>query len=709
MDTPKDDAPADLGGRRLDEAVLAALFSKSPIGLFVFDPELRLVRFNSAAEGMRGVPSEDILGKSVSEVAPGFDTEALERMARQVLESGEPLREVEHRGFTPADSRSERTVSVSAFRLEDPQGRVLGVAAAVVDVTDRSRARARLDLLHEAEGRIGSTLDVVRTAQELADTAVPRLADTIAVAVLDCVIRGEAPPAGPIGEALPLRRAGYRSVARREAQGITPVGEVTTFAFPSPFTQSLADLQPRLVADLGQEDSWLAQDEARAERIRAAGAHSLIVVPLQARGVVLGLAELYRWKRPDPFDDDDLSLAQEIADRAALYIDNARRYTREHTVASVLQRSLLPLRLPVHAAVETAHTYIPGLAGSASGAGGTGGAGGDWYDVIPLSGARVALVVGDVVGHGLQAAATMGRLRAAIHALSALDLAPDELLGRLDDLVIRLAQEQPHPSDEHPLGENPAGATCAYAVYDPISRRCTLALAGHPAPLLVPPDGEAEVLDIAPGPPLGLGGLPFEVTELVLTEGTLLALYTNGLLAAHRHDPEVALAQLGRVLAHPSRSLPLTCDAAVYALIPERPEDDAVLLLARTRVLDMGQVASWTLPPDPAIVSIARTLATRQLADWGLDDLAFTTELIVSELVTNAIRYSSGQVQLRLIHDRTLICEVADGSSTAPHLRHARVSDEGGRGLFLVAQVTQGWGTRYSREGKTVWAEQDLP
>jgi len=703
MDSPKDDATGDLGGRRLDEAVLAALFSQSPVGLFVFDPELRLVRFNSAAEGMRGVPSEDVLGKSVAEVAPGFDTVALERMARQVLESGEPLRAVEYRGFTPAGSQTERTVSVSAFRLEDPQGRVLGVAAAVVDVTDRSRARARLDLLHEAEVRIGSTLDVVRTAQELADTAVPQLADTITVDVLDCVIRGEAPPAGPVGDTMPLRRAGYRSVAGEDVQGVPPVGYVSTFPFPSPFTRSLADLRPRLVADLGREDTWLAQDEARAERIRAAGAHSLIVAPLQARGVVLGLAAFYRWKRADPFDDDDLALAQEVADRAALCIDNARRYTREHTVASVLQRSLLPWRLPAHAAVETAHAYVPGLAG------GAGGAGGDWYDVIPLSGARVGLVVGDVVGHGLQAAATMGRLRAAIHALSALDLSPEELLGRLDDLVIRLAQEQPHPSEQDPLGEQPVGATCAYAVYDPVSRRCTLALAGHPAPLLVPPHGEAGVLDAAAGPPLGLGGLPFEETELVLGEGTVLALYTNGLLAAHRREPEAALAQLGRVLAHPSRSLPLACDAAVYALMPERPEDDAVLLLARTRVLDAGQVASWTLPPDPAIVATARTLAIRQLTVWGLDDLAFTTELIVSELVTNAIRYASGQVQLRLIHDRTLICEVTDGSSTAPHLRHARVSEEGGRGLFLVAQFTRAWGTRYGREGKTVWAEQDLP
>jgi anti-sigma regulatory factor (Ser/Thr protein kinase) len=337
--------------------------------------------------------------------------------------------------------------------------------------------------------------------------------------------------------------------------------------------------------------------------------------------------------------------------------------------------------------------------------------GGDWFDVIPLSGARAALVVGDVVGHGIHASATMGRLRAAVRTLADVDLPPDELLTRLDDLVSRLSAngEAGTGAGDGDDAENEIGATCLYAVYDPVSRRCCLARAGHPLPALVTPDGTASFLDLPAGPPLGLGGLPFESSEIELPAGSVLALYTDGLIESRYYDIDLGFERLRRALTHQDRSLQTTCDNVLKAVLPDRPADDVALLIARTHALDDDQVATWDLPADPAIVASARRQVAERLANWGLHDAAFTTELVVSELVTNAIRHAQSPIQLRLIRDRTLICEVSDGSSTAPHLRRARAFDEGGRGLLLVSRLALRWGSRQTPHGKTIWAEQALP
>ncbi|NUS51161.1 MAG: SpoIIE family protein phosphatase, partial [Nocardioidaceae bacterium] len=435
-----------------------------------------------------------------------------------------------------------------------------------------------------------------------------------------------------------------------------------------------------------------------AERIGEVGLHSLMVVPIRARGTVLGVAHFFRRDTPEPFEGDDLILAEEFVSRAAVCIDNARRFTREHSATLALQRSLLPHGLPRQTAVEVTSRYLP--------ADDRAGVGGDWFDVIPLSGGRVALVVGDVVGHGTHAAATMGRLRASVHTLADLDKSPDELLAHLDDLVMRLVDEE--GTTEAAADTTAQGASCLYAVYDPVSRMCTLARAGHPPPAVVRPDGVVEVPDLPAGPPLGLGGLPFESAEFELPAGSLLVLFTDGLVEARDRDIDVGLALLGDALAGPDRALDDICEQILDTVVVRPPEDDVALLVARTRTLDTGQVASWELPADPAVVADARTRVSARLAEWGLDDVAFTTELVVSELVTNAIRHAAGPIRLRLIRDDTLICEVSDASSTAPRMRHARTLDEGGRGLFLVAQFTQRWGTRYTPEGKTIWAEQAL-
>ncbi|MER6524160.1 SpoIIE family protein phosphatase [Streptomyces sp. NPDC001508] len=552
------------------------------------------------------------------------------------------------------------------------------------------RARQRLGLIADAGSRIGTTLDVSRTAEELTEVAVPRFADFAAVDLPDSVLLGEE----PIRVDGPLRRAAMGGAY--EASHLHGLGDLIAFAPSTPQAQALVTGEPVRERTLSRAPGWMAHDPVRGSKILGAGVHSLIAVPMLARDTVLGVVSFYRSRAHGPFEEDDLILAAELVGHAAVCIDNARRFTREHAMALTLQKSMLPSGLPVQHAVEAAHRYLPAASG----------VGGDWFDVIPLSGARVALVVGDVVGHGLHAAATMGRLRTAVHNFSALDLAADEILTQLDDLVIRL------DLDDQRAGKSSmgiVGTSCLYAVYDPSTRRCTLGRAGHLPPAMVLPDGTVEFPDVPAGPPLGLGGLPFETVDAELPEGSLLVLYTDGLIEhLGGGDLEHGLDRLRSVLAARGRTPEQVCKA-LGALIPAEPSDDIALLVARTRALGAGQLATWDLPADPSVVSRVREDVIARLTGWGLGELAFTTELVVSELVTNAIRYGCEPIQLRLLHDSTLICEVSDGSSIAPRMRRALTLDEGGRGLFLVAQLTQRWGTRYTTQGKVIWVELSLP
>ncbi|MGW3953110.1 HAD-IA family hydrolase [Streptomyces sp. NPDC004752] len=577
--------------------------------------------------------------------------------------------------------------------------RVRGMSTAAVDITGQYRARQRLSIVNAASARIGSTLDVTRTAQELADVATERFADFVGVDLFESVCLGAEPPVRPTAEPIVLRRAAQQSTLPGCPESVVEPGHMDRYPDGSPMGRALATGKP---AQYWAEDPviqrWLAHDAVRSAAAREHGVHSLIVVPLLARGTTLGLAQFLRHRTPDAFDGNDLLLAEEITARASLAIDNARRYTRERNTAVALQRSMLPRQAPRQTAVEVASRYLP--------ADSTTGIGGDWFDVIPLSGARVALVVGDVVGHGIQASATMGRLRTAVLTLADIDIPPDELLTQLDDLVLRLDREADPSAKEavEPEAEI-VGATCLYAVYDPISRRCTLARAGHPAPAIVHPGGTVDFPDLPAGPPLGLGGLPFESAELELPEGSLIALFTDGLIETADRDVDIGLTRLRRALSDAPPSLEDTCDKVLQSLLPTNPADDVALLLARPQTLAASHVATWQLPSDPAIVAHARQLTTDQLASWGLDETSFIAELVVSELVTNAIRYGQPPIQLRLIHDVNLICEVSDTSSTSPHMRRARAYDEGGRGLLLVAQLTQRWGTRHTTTGKTIWTE----
>ncbi|MEU8918648.1 ATP-binding SpoIIE family protein phosphatase [Streptomyces nigrescens] len=385
--------------------------------------------------------------------------------------------------------------------------------------------------------------------------------------------------------------------------------------------------------------------------------------------------------------------------RAAVSIDNARRYTRQHSTALALQRSLLPRSLTGGSTLDIAWRYLP--------AHGSDGAGGDWCDVIPLSGARVAMVVGDVVGHGIDAAATMGRLRTTVRPLADIDLPPDELLAHLDDQVLRLIDEE--QTADPSLTPAALGATCLYVVYDPATRKCTMSRAGHPPAAVITPDGSVTFPDLPAGPPLGLGALPFESAEFEIVDGSVLALYTDGLIETRDQDIDLGLTRLRTALASPKARLDELCGTVLDDVVTGHPNDDVALLLARTHALSEDQVATWELTSHPSVVADARSLTADRLTAWGLDSLIFTFELIVSELVTNAIRYGNGRIRLRLIRQDALICEVSDASSSSPRMRHARTTDENGRGLFLVAQLAHRWGTRYTADGKIVWAEEHLP
>ncbi|MEU2628593.1 SpoIIE family protein phosphatase [Kitasatospora sp. NPDC007106] len=691
--------PATTGHRELREWA----FSQLPIAVGVYDRETRLVGANDEVLRMMGEGGEPV-GLLMAETADrwsGLPHARLAALMNRVLAGGETVR-ADHLFRTPGEAGAHAWTTV-LYPLKGPDGGVRGVAVGGLDTTDEYRARRRLAVVNAAGLRIGTTLDVTRTAQELADVATEDFADFTSVDLLDSVFLGTEAATRPTGGPAVFRRAAEQSVLIGCPESAVPPGQTDHLPADSPMTRALATGRPsRHRVDDPDVRRWLTVDPVRAQRIAESGTHSLIVAPLLARGTTLGITLFARHRTEEDFDADDVLLAEELTARAALSIDNARRYTFERNTALALQRSMMPHRAPRQAAVEIASRYLP--------AGPQAGVGGDWFDVIPLSGARVALVVGDVVGHGIQATATMGRLRTAVRTLADVDVPPDELLTHLDDLVLRLDREaDPRTADEDGREAADIGATCLYAVYDPVSRRCTLARAGHPGPAVVRPDGRVEFPELPAGPPLGLGGLPFEAAELDLPEGSVLALFTDGLVEAVDHDVDHGIERLARALAAGGISLEETCDEILRLLLPEAPEDDIALLLARTRALDTSQVAAWDVPPDPAVVSHARKLAAEQLAVWGLDEYAFVTELVVSELVTNAIRYGRPPIELRLIHDTSLICEVSDTSSTAPHLRRARTFDEGGRGLLLVAQLTQGWGTRHTPFGKTIWTEQTLP
>ncbi|MYS19369.1 Serine phosphatase RsbU, regulator of sigma subunit [Streptomyces sp. DvalAA-14] len=666
------------------------LFDQAHAGIEVYDTDLRVLRANPAILRMRAMPAERVVGAELTDLDASIP---ISPVIRKAVDSGATVFDHAVAAYTQADPEHLHHYEVTAYPLHDASGRSNGAAAVIHDVTEGERRQGDLDLLSRARDRIGRTLDPLVTAQELADVSVPGFADAVAVDLLESVLAGEA-PVGPVTSRLPMRRAAFKG---REGQyGAYPVGSASSYVSPTPWTQALADLRPRLVGSVLTSGGWLHHDRVRQEFIARSGVHSIIVTPLTVHGLVIGLASYYRdASRPDPFDDEDLSLAEELAARSALFMDNARRFTREHTVATELQRSLLPRNPPQTAAAVTSQCYLPGRYGA------------HWFDVLPLSSSRVGLVIGYVHGEDLQASVAMGRLRTATSTLASMDLPPNELLMHLDDVAQKLAREQ----DEDPAtlhrSRPPFTATCLYLTYDPLSHRCAVAAAGHDGPLITSPEGSVGEIEVPRGLPLGQGA-PYEQLSTELRVGSLLTFYSDSVASRYPAEAGNRLSRLRDVVADQSADPQEICDRATYRVLRDTPQDGAVLLVARIRELDPDRVASWTFPCEALSVREARRSARDRLARWGLEDNIPATDLIVSELATNVVRHAGGPIHLQLIFDRTLTVEVSDDASSAPHLQHARLQDESGRGLFLVASVAREWGTRYGEAGKTIWAEQDL-
>ncbi|MFD7877255.1 SpoIIE family protein phosphatase [Streptomyces sp. NPDC059766] len=682
---------------RADEravSMLDALFTQSPVGLHLLDTDLRVVRINTATPSMRGVPMESMVGRPFRSAYDIVVDDDMEDAIQEVLDTGVPVRQRVVRARFKRDPSREGHYEVSVLRLENPDGKVLGVAVTSVDVTERERARGRARVLDAVRRTVGRSLDAAVSCEELVNAVVPAFADVAIVEVVDAVIRGDEPPLAPLPGNTPLLRAGFRSTA--EGPPIAhPVGDVHRLPGPTPFTRCLADLRARVVS-LRPDAPWLAFDPPRAEAILSSRAHTLLAVPLTLRDTVLGLLSLYRAGDSPSFDEGDRRLAVELASHTALCIDNARRFAREHTVAATVQRHLLPRSPESQASLETAYLSV------------TGADPGAWYDTIALSSARTALVVGSVSGRGLNAAATMGQLRTVVRSLSTFDLSPDELLARLYDTAAHLASERAALPLGDPMRREELTADCVYAVHDPLTGTCTMAGAGRLAPVLVEPDGTVSIPDTPAGPALGSEeDSPFAAGEFAVPDGSVLVFTSDPLLTSYLAESSRPLRQSPDYRSRPIQDL---CDDIVYGLPTGMGAGDAAVIVARVRSFPPEQVAIWEFESDPATVALARRNIRTQLARWQIDqETAFNTELIVSELVTNAIRYGHPPIEVRLVSDRSLTCEVRDSGSAAPHLRHARTVDEGGRGLFIASQLSQAWGTRYTAEGKTIWTEQPSP
>ena len=556
---------------------------------------------------------------------------------------------------------------MSVYRVRSRAGRTLGLVATTVDVSAREHAQARLRLLHRAREMIGRTLDVERTAGELVDVTVPDFADSAIVALTDAVLQGRRLNCGcRRRDAVALRCGGqYRGRLPAATDG---------------FGSAARTVRPEAAVDCHhpagvQPEGADADDTPYGPRL---------VAPLSARGQILGAVAFERLRGSEPFTPEDVDLAKGITTRAAISLENALRFTREHVVMTALQSWPSGQERQTQRAAEIAQRHHAGGSGA-----------GSWFDALPLPGSRLALVVGKVENPGLSAVATMSRLRTAVQALTTLDLDPHELLARLHSTVLRLAREQ---KDAQGSTDEPT-VHCTIAIHDPVSGRLDAARAGRSMFTIVRPDGTVDTAPLQEGPLLGEEGPPFASTSLVLPEGSTVCLASPA--ATRAQGP--TRGGLAAALAHPDRGPQQMADDVERLLAPDR-----VLLVARTRHLPPDELAEWNVPPELQSARPAREQTQTRLQEWGLDVDPFSAELVVSELVTNAIRYGAPPITLRLIRgETTLTCEIDDAALTAPYPRHAKATDEGGRGLHICATLAKSWGVRFRDDGKTVWAVLD--
>ncbi|MFF5974170.1 SpoIIE family protein phosphatase [Streptomyces sp. NPDC012769] len=556
------------------------------------------------------------------------------------------------------------------------------------------REGERLRFVGAATRRIARGLDLDEIVLGLCRATVPTFSDAILVYLRDPLPVGDERPAEPF--VLRLRRTDRLRLTDLEGEELvlvpdpdpTPAAELCEVRSGSALAEVLRGVRP-VPGDSAAARAALPELLGPGHPVP--GGQRAILAPLRGRRRVIGAAVFLRRPERAGFEPNDLLVAAQLATHTALGIDKAVLYGREAYIADELQRTMLPDSLPQPTGVRLASRYLPAAE--------TARVGGDWYDAIPLPGSRVALVVGDVMGHSMTSAAIMGQLRTTAQTLAGLDLPPQEVLHHLDEQAQR-------------LGENRM-ATCMYAVYDPVSHRITIANAGHPPPILLHLGGRAEVLRVPPGAPIGVGGVDFEAVELDAPAGATLLLYTDGLVESRLRDVWTGIEQLRERLAAtaqltgPDHSPPLEalCDDVLDMLGPGDRDDDIALLAARFDGIAPSDVAYWFLEPEDAAPGRARRLARRALARWDLEELTDSVELLISEVVTNAVRYAERPVTLRLLRTDVLRCEVGDDSPQLPRQRRARDTDESGRGLFLVNRLARRWGATRLSGGKVVWFE----
>ena len=591
-------------------------------------------------------------------------------------------------------ANADAVVTVQPVRSADPELAAQVIMRIAPPIQERflDPAVMRHLMVDGAVRRIGGALDIDQMAPELINIIVPHFCNAAGLVVLESLVGEDEFPSESLDGTQLVRRL---AVAHDDGDvgwdAAFPTGEILRYPPGTPYTRCMDSGRP--VSEVISRETADAMAAAWIRRPVAdlLSGVSMLLLPLIARDVMLGFFVCVRTVGFRRFDAYDTEIGMEFAARAAIFMDNAQRYSRERATALTLQRSMLPTGLSAPSSVEVRHRYLPGSKLIE--------VGGDWYESIALPGGRVALVVGDVAGHGVRAAVTMGRLRTAIHTLAMLELPPAETLQQLNELMQELGVREPH------------FATCVYAVFDAVSGTCEVASAGHLPPLLVRPDGTNELLDVLPAPPLGVGTGLIQSRVLEIEDGSLLVLYTDGLVEKRTRDIDEGLGRLREIFGPGAAQRPLEdlCRATLAGVYEDEHRDDIAVLIARLRRIPADHVVSWTLPPELTSASKARSLVRRPLRRWELADLVPTVELLVSELVTNAVRYAQGKITLRLVLEGGLVIEVIDDSAALPRLRHPDDSDERGRGLQVVSQLAQRWGARRATSGKVVWCELALP
>ncbi|WP_308286818.1 SpoIIE family protein phosphatase [Actinomadura parmotrematis] len=662
----------------------------------------RVVQCGPNAEAVIGRAPGDLIGRPAAALVTEDAKADLEALLEAISQGQERTAVLPVRRGDGGTDDAVVTAQPMVGEVAGPAGALLFVRVALPP-SERYQdpALMRRALMDDPLTRFGASLDLDQSARGLVDVIVPHYCTTASVLVLESLVAADEVHAES-GSAV-LRRIAVTSDDNDPRWTATfPVGEVLIYPEGTPYREVLDTARP---VHLPHVSTQAAGDIAGKWRRGPAGTLldgvSMVLLPLIARDTLLGFIACTRVPGFRRFDAYDVEIGMEFAARAAIVIDNARLFSRERATALALQRSLLPNRLTAPSSVEVRHRYLPGSKLVE--------VGGDWYESIALPGARAALIVGDVAGHGVRAAVTMGRLRTALHTLANLELPPADALHVMHELMIELGEQEPH------------FATCVYAVYDATTGSLEIASAGHLPPLLVGPDGTKEYLRVPPAPPLGVvGGAAIESREFAVEDGSVFVIYTDGLVENRGRDIDDGLDRLQAVFGEDTatRSMEDMAKATLAGVYADHHRDDIAVLISRLKRLPADRVASWTLPADPAAVRRARGFVRGKLDEWGLSELTYATELLASELITNAIRYATGGsdlraappgIELRLLRERTLVCEVLDRSAALPRLRHASDDDENGRGLLVVSELTRRWGTRRTPTGKVVWCEQIIP